>query len=546
MQAAIASQSGGTVGQIYIPTPDAIPSSVNYGQLYRPVFSQPATYIRFSLTVEDTSGVAYCMTEEDDAALKKINQKQDAGTQCSEDQFEEVMNFFEEAAFEKQPYAFIENSPPMPFEDMHFDETVSPSALVFAKEIYEHWKSRRTASGSRRLQSNIKVRQSRSALTECVNADNHKLEKDQEADEGDPYVCFRRREIRQTRKTRARDTQSADKLRKLRRELEDARQIVALVKQRELTAREMLAMNRQVFEQRLAVKEAKRALGIKGDDEDLINQKVKEPANLDCQAIAANVSQPKKKTAPETPATLMQSQVSSTFRPSTNASDNLRLLEQDQAAQARAIAEDVNGKEAQHRRWNEGYVDITRAPLTPPPEDSMTTDFRKAVTEYLPTPPASLSSRDSADGNGGLESPVEENKDSVVVRYASPSWDGPSRGQTSFRRRYGRGGRMWIDRRGVKLQAQEAREEKTHDRFRFDQDDEEEEVRYEIDPHSILSIRYRASILGSNRDREAQMQAAQAQAARRLQNQQAITDSQSDPQRKDPQAGAAQSVSASS
>lgn len=80
--------------------------------------------------------------------------------------------------------------------------------------------------------------------------------------------------MRQVRKTRGRDAQSAEKLRKLRKELEDARQLVAMVKQRELTRREMLAVDRLLFEQRSKVKEMKRGLGIKGDDEDLINQKV--------------------------------------------------------------------------------------------------------------------------------------------------------------------------------------------------------------------------------------------------------------------------------
>ncbi len=47
-----------------------------------------------------------------------------------------------------------------------------------------------------------------------------------------------------------------------------------MVKQRELTRREMLAMDRLLFEQRAKVKEMKRSLAIKGDDEDLINQKV--------------------------------------------------------------------------------------------------------------------------------------------------------------------------------------------------------------------------------------------------------------------------------
>lgn len=57
--------------------------------------------------------------------------------------------------------------------------------------------------------------------------------------------------------------------------MEDARQLVALVRQRELARKEMLAIERQVFLQRSEVKEMKRKLNLKDDDEDLINQKVR-------------------------------------------------------------------------------------------------------------------------------------------------------------------------------------------------------------------------------------------------------------------------------
>jgi hypothetical protein len=106
------------------------------------------------------------------------------------------------------------------------------------------------------------------------------FETGQETDDGDPYVCFRRREVRQIRKTRGRDAQSAEKLRRLRKELEDARQLVALVRQRELARKEMLGIERQIFLQRSEVKEMKRKLGVKDDDEDLINQKVRKEGIL--------------------------------------------------------------------------------------------------------------------------------------------------------------------------------------------------------------------------------------------------------------------------
>lgn len=98
-----------------------------------------------------------------------------------------------------------------------------------------------------------------------------------ETDDSDPYVCFRRREVRQVRKTRGRDAQSVEKLKKLRKELEDARQLVALVKQREHTRREQLAVDRQLFEQRTSLRQVKRNLPDQykeGDEDVLVNQKV--------------------------------------------------------------------------------------------------------------------------------------------------------------------------------------------------------------------------------------------------------------------------------
>jgi enhancer of polycomb-like protein len=63
----------------------------------------------------------------------------------------------------------------------------------------------------------------------------------------------------------------------LRKELELARHGLAMVKQREVLKRDILASDRQIFEERMQVKEEKRRSGLKDDDEDLINQKVGVP-----------------------------------------------------------------------------------------------------------------------------------------------------------------------------------------------------------------------------------------------------------------------------
>jgi enhancer of polycomb-like protein len=81
--------------------------------------------------------------------------------------------------------------------------------------------------------------------------------------------------VRAIRKTRGRDAQSSEKLRKLRRELELGREGLSKVKRREITKKETLAMDKQIFELRLLLKEEKRKHGIKDDDEELlVNQKV--------------------------------------------------------------------------------------------------------------------------------------------------------------------------------------------------------------------------------------------------------------------------------
>lgn len=108
------------------------------------------------------------MDDEDDIFLKSLNKK-DASTQCSEDQFEEVMNFYEETAQTKQPYAAVDNSPVLTYEeiDSAFDESLDAPAKVFSKEIYEHWKSRRLKSGNRPLTVNLKVSDRFASLFTC-------------------------------------------------------------------------------------------------------------------------------------------------------------------------------------------------------------------------------------------------------------------------------------------------------------------------------------------------------------------------------------------
>ncbi|KAL2815934.1 enhancer of polycomb-like-domain-containing protein [Aspergillus granulosus] len=484
LQVAInATAQGKVVNEAHIPTPETVLSNLRYDELYPPVFSQPATYIRFSSTVEDCCGCPYNMTEEDDVFLKIMNEKRDVANRCTEDQFEEVMNFFEETARLKQPFAAVDNPPVLSFAEMQesMDATVEEVVKRFAKDIYDHWKSTRTNNENRPLLASLK------------------FETGQETDDTDPYVCFRRREVRQIRKTRGRDAQSADKLRRLRKELEDARQLVALVRQRELARKEMLATERVLFLQRAEFKDMKRKLNIKDDDEDLINQKPK-----------------KKPTVPPTNPHQTGPIKGVTSKPGTQAAEDLQLLEDFQAEKENEILRDIKANITKHIKWNEGYVDFTRAPLSPSPDRTFEASFRPAITTQLPTPPSSASSENMMDTSLDTPGPISF-RDKLAAHALITREDADK--IPSFRRRIGRGGRLFIDRRNLASKCKVELDPWKADRFKYDQEDSDEDIDYEMDQYDIQLMQNRAIMLAKARDQaHAHAQAAQA---RRLQAEQA-------------------------
>ncbi|KAF2142949.1 uncharacterized protein K452DRAFT_286584 [Aplosporella prunicola CBS 121167] len=420
------------------------------------------------------------MTSEDDAFLKSLNAKKPATAQCSEDHFEEAMDFFERISHEKQPFAAVDNTPVLPYEEMEssFDETVSDPARKYAKDVYDHWKQQRLKRGNRDLMPSLK------------------FETNLDTDDADPYVCFRRREVRQARKTRGRDAQVTEKLKKLRHELEEARNLMNLVKQREALRREELANDRLIFEKRMEVKEVKRNLGIKGEDEDLINQKPapKPKPKLDASAIQRGV-----------PGMVSKPQLSRVDgRPLDN---DLITLEEQIAKREDEITRSIEINKEKHREWNKHYVDVTWRAITPPLEENIQPAFRTAITQYLPTPPASISSEVSGDNaNSGNMEP--KHGDNALVRYATPPQE-TFQGRPSFRRRTGRGGRLMIDRRGLKRPATDDINDRAAERYKYDQDSDEEDCTIPIDFYADAAIKYRI-IMDRAVSREAAAHAAQA------------------------------------
>ncbi|KAK7707292.1 Enhancer of polycomb-like protein 1 [Diaporthe eres] len=466
-----------------IPVPPPQESSTSYEELYSRPYSEPASYVRFSQTVEECIGCNYDMTEEDDAFLKEYNAKRPAAQRLSEDDFEKVMEAFEENASHHTPFAAVDKTI-LDYEAMAPDLNVLLPAKVMthSKAVYEHWKSRKEAMGNGSLQPSLK------------------FETHQESDDLDPYICFRRREVRQTRKTRARDVQSADKLKRLRKELEEGRQLILLSREREIMKGELLRADRMIFEKRAQVKEMKVRLGIKGDDEDLINQKA-----------------PPKKKHSETPAAQRAAGAGAIRlqqpRPLGPVEVELPLLESKLARQNEELRSDIMTKIQNHQNWNRNHVDLTKSPL--PPVENRQPSFRAAQAQYLLTPPAS-----SASGESGEPTPMDldDGIPSAVFQFKGAPVDENNPPQMmAYRRRFGRLNRMWIDRRPQKS-VQSPQASPDTDRWKYDQDESDDDQSvYEVDPYDTTCIRFRATIPLSFQDpRRHQRQleaAAQAQAA---------------------------------
>jgi enhancer of polycomb-like protein len=189
--------------------------------------------------------------------------------------------------------------------------------------------------------------------------------------------------------------------------------------------------------------------------------------------------------------------------------EDLQLLEEVQAEKENEILRDIKQNITKHIKWNEGYVDHTRAPLSPSPERTFdVAAFRPAFTAQLPTPPSSEASGEM-DTSLDVTSPLFSRD--KLASHALELHDEPHK-MPSFRRRVGRGGRLMIDRRNMGTHKVELDPLKA-DRFKFDPEDSDEEPEYDTDAYSIQIMQHRAITMAKAREQAAQAQvAAQAHA----------------------------------
>ena len=112
------------------------------------------------------------------------------------------------------------------------------------------------------------------------------------------------------------------------------------------------------------------------------------------------------------------------------------------------------------------------------------------TTEYLPTPPASLS--EEHPNEAVAEAGFPDHHTPYPFRYATPPAEDHSETMPSFRRRVGRGGRLMFDRRMPMRSRESVADDALTDRFKYDSDDENDEDIVEIDPHDVSIMTHKS------------------------------------------------------
>ncbi|KAF2404801.1 hypothetical protein EJ06DRAFT_452449, partial [Trichodelitschia bisporula] len=486
--AVISATAAGKKATLYIPTPDVNPCRKrDFSAAYRPDFKQPLSFIKSSQTVEDLIGPAYCADREDIESVERVVSGIHLGLGDTPkrrmvlEAFELLFTHFEERAAESAS----DPGPPLPFEQMGVGESKYVKQMVprfakdleFIKNVYEIWASKRSKNGNRPLMPTLK------------------FERNAETDDADPYVCFRRREIRQVRRTRGGLVQGQDKLKRLRVEVESSRQLQYKAAEREETAKERLRVQRKVVTERQNLKRLKRQLGIRESDEDLMIDR--KPAPKPKPKIDATVIQRGTVPGMVPKAPLVRAD----GRPPD--SDLVQLTEE-KARKDAAISSVIQESMLKHRTWNTDWVDLTWRPITPPTDQAAAKPgYRTAVTEFLPSPPSSVSDAEDVgmtDGGRTPKTTISE-RSNFPIRYASPAPESDVQvPRASYRRRVGRGGRLFVDRRGVRQPVRDdaprspldsPATERLADAFYYDIDSDEEADTYFADAYDEWNIKYR-------------------------------------------------------
>ena len=124
----------------------------------------------------------------------------------------------------------------------------TPSQLTrIARIIYPYWRERRTERGGHRIIPTLNVSYSPAYL---ISPTDPFVQFDETDTQNESYICFRRREIKAVRKTRASQVTSSDNLR-LQSELLSSLDLAKNVLNREALKRDVAYQSQNVWEKRL-------------------------------------------------------------------------------------------------------------------------------------------------------------------------------------------------------------------------------------------------------------------------------------------------------
>ncbi|EIW79222.1 hypothetical protein CONPUDRAFT_59856 [Coniophora puteana RWD-64-598 SS2] len=434
----------------FIPVPDSTGVVDNYAELYTPnKWRDPAPYVRSSETVDEAcsnaliDGFTYIMDERDKEWLDRNNEeargegtstqgalstpgtttrvsqrsakakgKEPESTQpvtISEDELELVMGIFEKTTHDKTEFLHhsLETGMAFPaftdYQDV-FSSPLSPSLfatftvpswiptssslLRIAKSVYPHWRERRMDRGGHRI-------------IPPLNFD--------EADVlNESYICFRRREIKAVRKTRASQATSSDKLLRMQAEFVQSNDIAQLTLTRENMKRDNLQESLKVWEKRIEFMDFKRKFPMLGtkEDEELLQDKEK-------------VKRSRPEAASRIPGVKLRTGESTS--PSVAPEPPLRPKER-----LAIINGAVDRDMARHKERDMHWEDVTANPYQRPGVPS----YRRLWKAIPAAAHSSLSTTTSNDDE-------DEDESNRHVRF--------------LRLRYGRGGQALLDRRDAYL-----------------------------------------------------------------------------------------------
>lgn len=510
LQAALSSNQVETTGgpgvlnkTYHIPTPKSVEvlSQAQYNKEYPPgAYSDPVTYVRFSDTVESTTqGPPYCMDDDDKGWLDKYNEgvrkemqqlkkdskigeqeqyetsmKEDAAkyTIITEDEFEMVMFVFERTTCERHPLLELDMSKMPSLNDLlnEFDEDSATSALALPelpkmdvsiaqvvngtlnksipfKKTDHLINAVKNNSQEQKLQWSVKNPFRHLFLLKpcaCAIYPWWKLRREaregkqivpqlnfDESNENDPYVCFRRREVKSARKTRKTDTLQLEKLVRLEVEMRQATSLLLMVAQRERLKEQQVIKGRSCWtlaQQLLTLKSKWAILGPnKGhDDENLIFSVQPDPTAPVAVNMSAHSAQLKKKRKADE---VSASTTLKIRRPKTS--------DADQAVNKTSSDSVVNvSNSAIMDRIHAVQAFIERECAAQQQADAGMEDLTDSAFQPVSAPPSVRAFR-----------PIQSDNNDTHF-WSNHPFARLGR-QSCFRRRVGRGGRVFLDRRPV-------------------------------------------------------------------------------------------------